>query len=81
MAENKKRNIWGLHGLPGMVIAVLGLIGMVIFLQLMVIVAYRHGAAAPYDEGPIRDINNLKMIDDMENQNKFGFQPLKSETK
>lgn len=79
MAENKKRNIWGLHGLPGMIISVLGLIGMLILLQLMVIVVYRHGAVAPYDEGPIRDINNVKMIDELEKQSQFAFQPPKSE--
>jgi len=79
MAENKKRNIWGLHGLPGMIISVLGLIGMLILLQLMVIVAYRHGAVAPYDERPIRDINNVKMIDELEKQSQFAFQPPKSE--
>lgn len=79
MAENTKRSIWGLHGLPAMFIALIGLIGVLIFLQLAVIVTYRYGAAAPYDEAPIRDINNLKMIAPMEYQEQFGFQEPKKE--
>jgi len=79
MAENTKRSIWGLHGLPGMFIALLGLIGVLIFLQLAVIVTYRYGSVAPYDDAPIRDINNLKMIAPMEYQEQFGFQAPKSD--
>lgn len=79
MAENTKRSIWGLHGLPAMFIALIALIGVLIFLQLAVIVTYRYGAAAPYDEAPIRDINNLKMIAPMEYQEQFGFQEPKKE--
>lgn len=79
MAENTKRSIWSLHGLPGMLISVVGLIGVLIFLQLAVVVTYRYGAVAPYDEAPIRDINNIKMIDDLEKQNQFAFQTPKSE--
>ncbi|CAA6813313.1 MAG: Unknown protein [uncultured Sulfurovum sp.] len=79
MAENTKRSIWSIHGLPGMLIAVLLLIAVLIFLQLAVVVTYRYGAAAPYDEGPIRDINNVKMIADLEQQRQYSFQSPKSE--
>lgn len=79
MAENTKRSIWSLHGLPGMLISVLGLIGVLIFLQLAVIVTYRYSAALPYDEAPIRDINNVKKIGPLEEQSQFAFQEPKSE--
>ncbi len=77
MAENTKRSIWGLHGIPAMLIAVVLLIGVLIFLQLAVIVTYRYGVEKPYDPAPIRDINNVKMIADMEQQRQFAFQPPK----
>lgn len=79
MAENTKRSIWSIHGLPGMLIAVLLLIGVLIFLQLAVVVSYRYGAVAPYDAAPIRDINNVKMIAGMEEQRAFAFQEAKAE--
>lgn len=81
MAENTKRSIWSIHGLPGMLIAVVLLIGILIFLQLSIVVTYRYGAIAPYDEAPIRDINNVKMIGDMEQQKEFAFQAPKEEKK
>ena len=74
MAENTKRSIWSIHGLPGMLIAVVLLIGVLIFLQLAVVVTYRHGAVEPYDAKPIRDIQNVKMIAEMEQQRAFAFQ-------
>ena len=80
MAENTKRSIWGFHGLPAMLISVVLLLGVLIFLQLAVVVTYRYGAVAPYDEAPIRDINNIKMIAPMEQQRQFAFQAHK-ETK
>ncbi len=80
MAENTKRSIWGFHGLPAMLISVVLLLGVLIFLQLAVVVTYRYGAVAPYDEAPIRDINNVKMIAPMEQQRQFAFQAHK-ETK
>jgi len=79
MAENTKRSIWSLNGIPGMLIAVLLLIGVLIFLQLAVVVSYRYGAVAPYDEAPIRDIKNIKMIADMEAQRAFAFQTPKAD--
>ena len=80
MAKNTKRSIWSIHGLPGMLIAVVLLIGVLIFLQLAAIGTYRHSAVEPHDETPIRDINNVKMIAPMEQQRQFAFQPPK-ETK
>lgn len=79
MAENTKRSIWGLHGIPAMLISVVGLIGVLIFLQLAVIVTYRYAAEKPYDEAPIRDINNVKKIGSLEEQSQFAFQDPKSE--
>ena len=81
MAENTKRSIWGLHGIPAMVISVFILLGILVFLQLAVIVTYRYGAAAPYDEAPLREIKNLKMIDDRDTQRQYAFQEPKSEKK
>ncbi|CAA6805810.1 MAG: Unknown protein [uncultured Sulfurovum sp.] len=79
MAENTKRSIWSIHGLPGMLVSVVLLIVVLVLLQLAVVVTYRYGAVAPYDEGPIRDINNVKMIADLEQQRQFAFQAPKSE--
>lgn len=71
MAENTKRSMFGLHGLTGVAISVVGLLVILVFLQLMSIVAQRKGAANPYDPTAIRDVNNLKMIS-VENQ-QFSF--------
>jgi len=81
MAENTKRSLWGLHGIPAMVISVVLLLAILVFLQLAVVVSYRYGAVAPYDEAPLRDINNLKMIDDRDTQRQYAFQAPKSEEK
>ena len=81
MAENTKRSLWGLHGIPAMVVSVILLLGILIVLQLAVIVAYRHGTKAAYDEAPLRNIHNLKMIDDRDTQRQYAFQPPKSEKK
>ena len=81
MAENTKRSLWGLHGIPAMVIAVVLLLGILVFLQLAVVVSYRYGAVAPYDEAPLREIKNLKMIDDRDTQRQYAFQTPKSEKK
>jgi len=79
MAENTKRSLWSIHGLPGMLISFLLLMGVLIFLQLAVIVTYRYSAVKPYDEAPIRDINNVKKIAPLEEQSQFAFQEPKSE--
>jgi len=62
MAENKKRSVFGLHGLTGIAISIVGLLTILVTLQLMGIVMQRRGVANPYDPTVIRDLNNLKMI-------------------
>jgi len=62
MAENTKRSMFGLHGLTGVAISIIGLLSILVFLQLTAIVVQRKSAANPYDPTVIRDINNLKMI-------------------
>jgi len=73
MAENTKRSLWGLHGLPAMLISIVGLLAILVTLMLMVIVVQRHAAVNPYETKPIRDINNLKMVGKFEDQKKFSF--------
>ena len=63
MAENTKRSVFGLHGIFGILISIVGLLAILITLQLMSIVTQRHAAERPYDPTAIRDINNLKQID------------------
>lgn len=62
MAENTKRSLFGLHGIFGVLISIVGLLAILITLMLMAVVAQRNGAVKPYDPAPIRDINNVKMI-------------------
>jgi len=64
-----------------MVISIFILLGILVFLQLAVVVTYRYGVAAPYDEAPLREIKNLKMIDDRDTQRQYAFQAPKSEEK
>ena len=71
MAENTKRSVFGLHGIFGILISIVGLLAILIALQLMSIVTQRHAAKIPYDPAPLRDINNLKQID-VENK-QFAF--------
>ena len=62
MAENTKRSVFGLNGIAGILISIVGLIVILIALMLMTIVAQRHAAVKPYDPTAIRDVNNIKMI-------------------
>ena len=71
MAENTNRSLFGLHGLTGVAISIVGLLVILVTLMLMVIVVQRHGAANPYDPSVIRDVNNLKMIST--DNKKFAF--------
>lgn len=71
MAENKKRSLFGFHGLTGVAISIVGLLSILVALQLMGIVVQRKGAVNPYDPTAIRDVNNLKMIS-VDNK-KFAF--------
>ena len=63
MAENTKRSVFGLHGIFGILISIVGLLAILITLMLMSIVVQRHASEKPYDPAPIRDVNNVKMID------------------
>jgi len=67
MAVNTKRSVFGLHGISGILISIVGLLVILMTLMLMVIVTQRHAAVNPYDPTAIRDINNIKMIS-VENQ-------------
>lgn len=71
MAENTKRSVFGLHGLTGIAISIVGLLTILVTLMLLVIVAQRHAVEHPYDPTVIRDVNNLKMIS-VDNK-KFSF--------
>ena len=79
MAVNKKRGVFGLHGLTGIAISIVGLLLILVILQLMGIVVQRKGAANPYDPTVIRDLNNLKMIS-VKNQ-EFAFVDAKNKEK
>jgi hypothetical protein len=79
MAENKKRSMFGLHGLTGVAISIVGLLSILVFLQLMGIVVQRKSAVNPYDPTAIRDVNNLKMIS-VDNK-QFAFNDAKNEEK
>ncbi len=61
MAENTKRSVFGLNGIAGILISIVGLLAILITLMLMVIVVQRHASVKPYDPTAIRDVNNLKM--------------------
>jgi len=71
MAENTKRSVFGINGIFGILISIVGLLTILITLMLMVIVTQRNAAAKPYDPTVIRDIQNVKMID-VENK-QFSF--------
>ena len=62
MAENTKRSLFGLHGIFGVLISIVGLLAILVTLMLMAIVVQRHASVNPYETAPIRDVNNVKMI-------------------
>lgn len=72
MAENTKRSVFGLNGIAGILISIVGLLAILVTLMLLVVVTQRDGAKNPYDPSVIRDINNIKMIS-VENK-QFAFQ-------
>lgn len=61
MAENTKRNVFGFHGIFGILISIVGLLVILVVLMLLSIVAQRNAVESPYDPSVIRDVNNLKM--------------------
>ena len=63
MAENTKRSVFGINGIFGILISIVGLLTILITLMLMVVVTQRNAAVRPYDPTVIRDIQNVKMID------------------
>ena len=62
MSENTKRSVFGLHGVFGILISIVGLLVVLVVLMLLIIVAQRDSAEHGYDPSVIRDINNIKMI-------------------
>ena len=62
MAENTKRSVFGINGIFGILISIVGLLAILITLMLMAIVVQRHASVKPYDPTAIRDVNNVKMI-------------------
>jgi len=79
MAVNTNRNVWGFHGIPAILVGFVVLIAIAYIFILAIVVIYRDGASAPYDEAPIRDIKNVQRIGEMEAQRAFAFQSPKSE--
>ncbi len=72
MAENTKRSLFGLHGIFGIMISIVGLLVILAGLMTLAITTQRDAVTKPYDPSVIRDVNNLKMIS-TENR-KFSFQ-------
>jgi hypothetical protein len=72
MAENTKRNVFGLHGILGVLISIVGLLVILVGFMLMAIIVERKSAVNPYDPTAIRDINNLKQI--TKDNKQFAFQ-------
>jgi hypothetical protein len=79
MAINKNRSVWGFHGIPAILVGFFVLIAIAYVFILAIVITYRNGAQAPYDEAPIRDIKNVQRIADMESQRAFAFQSPKAE--
>ncbi len=75
MAENTNRNVFGFHGIAGVLISIVGLLIILVALITLAIDKQRIGVTKPYNPAPIRDVNNLKMIS-VENK-QFAFQPKK----
>ncbi len=76
MAENTQRNVFGLNGVAGMLIATALLISILVFLTVMAISTQQESAVKPYDPAPITgSLDNVKMIS-TDNSN-FAFQDAK----
>ena len=71
MEENRDRSVFGLHGIFGILLSIVGLLGILVLLMYFAVVYQRESAVKPYDPTVIRDIHNLKMIS-VENK-KFSF--------
>lgn len=77
MAENTKRNVFGFHGIFGVMISIVGLLVILVTLMLLSIVAQRNAVKNPYDPSVIRDVNNLRQ-NSIENWN-YSFQAPKKD--
>ncbi|RUM72052.1 MAG: DUF4006 domain-containing protein [Sulfurovum sp.] len=62
MTENTKRSLFGLNGIFGILISIVGLIVILGILMTLALAVQRNSEANPYDPTVIRDIHNLKMI-------------------
>jgi len=71
MGENTKRSVFGLHGIFGILLSIVGLLVVLTLLMYFAITYQRESAVNPYDPTVIRNIHNLKMIS-VENKN-FSF--------
>jgi len=69
--ENTNRNVFGINGIGGILISIVGLLVVLTVPMYVTVVQQRAGVANPYDPSVIRDINNIKMIS-VENK-KFAF--------
>lgn len=73
MAENTKRSIFGLHGIGGILISVVGLVFIWAVLMTYALLSQRDAAKKPYSDKYLRDGKSIRMIS---NQNKnFAFPP------
>jgi hypothetical protein len=72
MEKNLNRNVFGLHGIFGVLISIVGLLIILIGLMIAAVSTERNSAANPYDPTQIRDIHTLKQIS-QENKH-FSFQ-------
>lgn len=63
MAENTSRNVFGLHGITGMLIATVLLLTILVFLTMGAIKTQKSNATNAYDPTPITgSLDNVKMI-------------------
>jgi len=77
MAENKKRSVFGFHGIFGIMISIFGLLFIAAVIISQAVLVQQGSAKEPYDPAPIRDVNNLKMIS-VDNK-QYAFQPKKDQ--
>ena len=62
--ENTNRNVFGLHGITGMLIATVLLISILVVLTILGINAQREAINNPYE---FKNASSIKMIDDSAN--------------
>lgn len=74
MAENRKRSVFGLHGVGGILISVVGLVFIWAVLMTYALLSQRDAAKNPYSDKYLRDGKSIQMIS---NHNKdFAFPPV-----